>query len=554
MASAHGTDDRPADLILTGGPIHTVDAARSTARALAVRGGTIAAVGGEREVEPLCGPRTRRIDLDGRCVVPGFQDAHVHPIHAGLARLRCELHDRRGRDTYLRIVREYVDGHPDVPWIRGGGWAMDDFPGGTPSRDDLDLVVADRPVFLTNRDGHGAWVNSRALALAGITRDSPDPPDGRIERDDAGEPTGTLHEGAMNLVRRLIPADTPRDLEAALELAQAYLHGLGITGWQDAWVDPPMQAAYEALARRGRLTARVVGALWWERDRGIEQIPELLGRRGRGPTGRFRPSSVKLMLDGVVENFTAAMLEPYLGPDGIPGDASGIDFVPPSVLDEAVMALDREGVQAHFHAIGDRAVRHALDAVEAARRANGWTDTRPHISHIQVIHPDDVARFRALGVAANAQPYWAVHDGQMDALTIPFLGPSRSAWQYPFRSVRRAGAVLAGGSDWSVSTPNPLLEIEVMTTRVPDTDRAALPFLPDERLDPVDALAAFTAGSAWVNHLDDRCGSLVAGRSADLVVLDRDILDPGAGPIGDARVLGTWVEGVSVWEDPGLGG
>jgi hypothetical protein len=270
--------------------------------------------------------------------------------------------------------------------------------------------------------------------------------------------------------------------------------------------------------------------------------------------GRFRPTSVKIMLDGVVENFTAAVLEDYLDAEGRPSGRRGIDFVPPDVLAEAVPALDAAGVQVHFHAIGERAVRHGLDAVEVARRANGWTDTRPHIAHIQVIHPNDVPRFASLGVVANAQPYWAVHEGQMDNLTIPFLGPERSTWQYPFRSLRRAGTVLAGGSDWSVSTANPLLEVEVMSTRVSDESRDVEPFLPEERLDPIDALAAFTAGSAWVNHAERETGSLEVGKAADLAIVDRDILDPAAGPIGAARVLGTWIEGVAVWEDPSLDG
>jgi predicted amidohydrolase YtcJ len=263
---------------------------------------------------------------------------------------------------------------------------------------------------------------------------------------------------------------------------------------------------------------------------------------------------VKLMQDGVLETFTGAMLEPYLGLDGHPTGNRGISFIDPDALRGYVTRLDAAGLQPHFHAIGDRAVREALDAVAAARATNGPSDTRPHISHIQVIHPDDVPRFAALDVVANAQPYWACHDGQMDELTIPFLGPERTTWQYPFRSLLGSGARLAMGSDWSVSTPNPLLEMEVAVTRVADGSRGVHPpFLPAESLALDEAIAAFTLGSAWVNHLDTETGSIAVGKQADLAVVDRNLFAPDAGPIGDARVLGTFVGGVAVFEDPALG-
>jgi predicted amidohydrolase YtcJ len=260
---------------------------------------------------------------------------------------------------------------------------------------------------------------------------------------------------------------------------------------------------------------------------------------------------VKLMMDGVLENFTGAMLEPYLDANGRPTGNRGLSQIDPVGLAAWVPQLDALGFQPHFHAIGDRAVREALDAVEAARRANGPSDTRPHIAHIQVIHPDDIPRFAALDVAANAQPYWACHEGQMDHLTIPFLG-DRWRWQYPFRSLRAAGAVLAMGSDWSVSTANPLLEMELAVERVNESHRGEKePFLPDERIELVDALAAFTAGSAYVNHLDET-GTIEVGKLADLAVLDRDLFDREAGPIGDAHVVATFVEGEAVFETPSL--
>ncbi len=551
---SHPNADTPADLALTGGRVATMDSARSWATALAVLDGRIVAVGTDRAIAAHIGSRTRVIELAGRTVTPGFQDAHVHPIHGGVARLRCELHGIHGLDAYLETIATYAADHPDEAWIRGAGWSMSDFPGGTPRREDLDQILPDRPVFLVNRDGHGAWVNSKALELAGINASTVDPSDGRFERDPDGSPTGTVHEGAMDLVGRHLPDDTPAELEAALRLGQAYLHSLGITAWQDAIIRPESEErAYVALASRGELTARVVGALWWERHRGLDQIDEFVARREATSIGRYQATSVKLMMDGVLENFTGAMLEPY--GDGAGGSTGnrGLLQIEPNVLATALPRLDALGFQAHFHAIGDRAVRASLDAVEAARRANGPSDTRPHISHIQVIHPDDIGRFRTLDVAANAQPYWACYEGQMDKLTIPFLG-DRWLWQYPFRSLRAAGAVLAMGSDWSVSTPDPLLEMEVAVERVADISRGQRePLLPDERIDLIDALAAFTVGSAYVNHLDDT-GSLEVGKLADLAVLDRDLFDRGAGAIGDARVVGTFVDGVPVFEDPALGG
>lgn len=547
---------RPADLVLVGGRVATMDPARSWASAVAVRDGRIVAVGSDQAVRPLTGPGSRVIELRGRTVTPGFGDAHVHPLHGGLARLRCELHGQRGLDTYLATIARYAASHPDLPWILGGGWSMDDFPGGVPSRTELDRLVPDRPVFLSSRDGHSAWVNSRALEVAGITAETLDPPDGRIDRDAAGDPIGALQEGAAGLVERLAPPTTPDELLAALRLAQAELHSLGITTWQDAIVTPEIEEpAYVTLAGRGELTARVVGALWWERARGAEQIDAFVERRARTAIGRYAPTSVKIMQDGVLENFTGAVLEPYLGADGRPTGNRGLSQVEPEALKGYVTTLDALGFQPHFHAIGERAVREALDGVAAARAANGMSATRPHIAHIQVIHPDDLGRFRELAVVANAQPYWACHEGQMDNLTIPFLGPERSTWQYPFRSLRAAGATLAMGSDWSVSTANPLLEMEVAVNRISDVSRGQEPpFLPDERLDLVDALAAFTAGTAWVNHLEGEIGSLEVGKAADLVVLDRDLFDRGAGAIGEARVVGTFVDGNPVYEDPALEG
>ena len=550
------------DLVLRGGQVYTVDAARSWAQAVAVRDSTIVAVGTDADVAALAGSRTEVIDLRGRMLLPGFTDAHVHASAGGLERLRCDLSDAHGLADYLAIVRDYAERNPEAEWITGGGWAMDVFPGGVPSRHDLDLVAADRPVFLSNRDHHAAWVNSCALEIAGVGASTPDPPDGRIERDRDGAPAGTLQEGAMGLVERVVPHPGLAEQVAGIAEGQRYLHSLGITGWQEAIVGdyaviPDCYDAYLEADRAGLLTASVVGALWWQRGAGIAQLDGLAERRSRAESaGRFRATSVKIMQDGVCENFTASMLLPYLDPGGHGdgGSGSGTSFFDAAELMQAVTAIDARGFQVHFHAIGDRAVREALDAVAAARRANGPRHGRHHISHIQVVHPDDLPRFRGLSVLANCQPLWACNEPQMTDLTLPFLGPVRAGWQYPFGSLLRSGAQLCFGSDWPVSSPNPLWELHTAVNRtVPPGYPYADPgegevFLPDERIGLADAIAAFTIGSAYVNHAESAAGSIEPGKQADLVVLDRDLFAQPPGEIALAQVDLTFAAGKVVYD------
>jgi predicted amidohydrolase YtcJ len=519
-----------------------------------VRGGRITEVG--RGLEP---GRADQVGLHGGTLLPGFIDAHAHPVSAGQQLRTCDLSDGTTAREYLEVVARYAREHPGLEWVTGGGWSMEAFPGGLPARQPLDAVVWDRPVFLTNRDGHGAWVNTRALELAGIDSTTPDPRDGRIERDPAGQPTGMLQEGAANLVSRLLPPVTAEDWYHALLTAQAYLLSLGVTGWQDAIVgrshrggaDP--LAAYLRAAEAGTLVANVVGALWWDRDRGAEQIPELLHRRETSRIGRFRATTVKMMLDGVAENHTAAMLEPYLDGHGGQTGNAGLDFIDPGQLPGFVTALDREGFQVHFHALGDRAVRHALDALQAAGRANGFRDLRHHLAHLQVVHPGDIPRFAQLGASANIQPLWAVHEPQMDELTIPFLGERRSRWQYPFRSLLAAGAHLCGGSDWPVSSPNPLWGAHVAVNRSLPPQAGGYggePFLPGQAIGLAPALAAYTSGSAWVNCLETVTGAIREGLDADFAVVDADLRRLPASEIWAASVVQTWIRGEVVYPRP----
>ena len=534
-----------ADLVLTGADIYTVDAARRWAHGVAVRGDRIVAVGTEDEVRELAGPSTVHLHLPGRMVVPGFQDAHIHAAFGGRNLLSLSFEHLTTREQYLEAIGAYAAAHPELPWITGGGWYGPVFGEAGPRREDLDGVCPGRPAFLMNTDVHGGWVNTLALQAGGITAATPDPWDGYYLRDPDGSPTGMLHEGAAySFVANVVPPTDTAGWRAALLRAQAELLALGVTGWQEAWVEPGLLQAYRALDDEGELTARVVTSLWWDRHRGLEQIDDLVAMRDSGTGGRVDARTVKIMLDGCPENGTAAMLQPFAGHIG-EAHGAGIAFVDADVLTQAVTRLDALGFQVHMHALGDRALRIALDAVAAARAANGSRDARHHIAHLQATDPADLPRLRQLGVVANMQPFWAQLDPSLRELALPALGEERLSRLYPIGSIARTGAVLAFGSDWPVSTPNPLLEMEVAVTRVSPAARDGEPFAPEERIPLPAALAAFTRGAAYVNR-DDESGTIAPGMRADLAVLDRNVF--AGGPIGDAQVELTVANGAVVYD------
>jgi predicted amidohydrolase YtcJ len=541
----------PADLILRGATVHTVDAARRTAAAVAIENGRIAAVGDAREVDALRGPATRVVDLDGAMVLPGFQDAHCHLGDSGHATTLCSLEGSRDAGEHLRRIAAYRDAHPERGWIVGSGWSMSDFPGGIPTAAALDGVVSDRPAVLTNRDIHGVWANSRALEAAGITAATPDPPGGRIERDEHGAPIGTLQEQAMALVLDRAPAPTHADRLAGIRAGVEYYHRLGITACQDARVDAALQAAYEELARSGDLGLRVRGALEWEVHRGEEQLAELVERRRSGTVGRLACGNVKLFHDGVVENRTAAMLDPYLDAAGRPTGEHGLHMYDQADLERFVRLCDAEGFGIHIHTIGDRAVRDSLDALEAAARVNGRRDARHQLAHVQFAHPADLPRFRALGVIANVTPLWARREAYVAEMTLPFVSAQAGAGMYPFASIVRAGGALAFGSDWAVSTPDPRQQLALAISRRDPLGEAEEPFLPDERLDLGTAIAAQTIGAAHACGIDADTGSVEAGKLADLVVLDRDLFATAPADYLDVQVLATLIEGEVVHAAPG---
>lgn len=545
-----------ADWIFHSGRVFDGKRLHPSATAVAVRGDRVLAVGTDSEVRAAVSQAAEMVNLGGRLLSPGFTDAHVHAVMAGVERLGCDLSHIDGAESAVARVAEYAAG-TGKEWITGGGWGMSDYPGGTPTKDLLDSVVPDRPVYLLNRDHHGAWVNSRALQLAGITADTPDPADGRLERDAGGNPTGTLHEGAMNLVNKLIPRATDDELTQGLLEAQRYLHAHGVTGWQEAILGdyagyPDVSGIYRKLLENGSLTGRATGALWVPWSTTTDSIGELAAdfqeRRSINAMAGFPTTNAKIMVDGVAENQTAAMLEPYLRPCDCGGGGQGLTYLAQDVLTDVSAALDAAGFDLHMHVIGDRAVRNGLDAVEHARRINGPGSGRHHMAHIQIIHPNDIPRFASLNVAANAQALWACNEQQMTELTVPFIGAERASWQYPFRALAASGAHLAMGSDWPVSTPDPWQAIHVAVNRhSPDLPDAA-PLIPEQALGLEAALGAYTSGSAWLNRQDD-AGRIAPGSLADVAIFNQNPFEIGPAELHTVATDMTLVDGRPVFSN-----
>ncbi len=545
----------PADLVLSGGAVYTVDPARSWAQAVAVRAGRIGYVGTEAGVKAFIGPKTRVIKLAGRMLLPGFQDAHVHPISGGVELALCNLNDLPTAAAVLDKVRECVKEMAGKPWIVGGGWVVTQFPDDHPKKHALDAIATDKPIYLDDSDGHSAWVNSKALALAGITKDTPDPKNGRIERDpQTGEPTGCLRESASYLVGAPEPTDAERleGLRRALALFGKY----GITAVQavaeaDAGSAADSTASlstYLEAEKRGRLTARVVAALGTDSGRGPEQVDDLVKLRSKFTTSRVKPVAAKIFADGVIEPRTAAMLEEYTDRPGWRGEPN----FSPEALTALVGRLTEADFNVHIHAIGDRAVRIGLDAFEAAQAKATIRGLRHQMAHLQVIDPADITRFRSLGVIANFQALWAYADDYIVDMTWGGLGPERSRWLYPIGSVVRAGGMLALGSDWSVSSPNPLEAIQVAVTRQGLSEPKRAPMVPEEAIDLPTALAGYTIGSAYANNLEKETGSIEVGKAADLVVLSKNLFDVPASEIAKQTVLLTLLEGEPVYRAPEL--
>ena len=534
-----------ADLILHNGRIWTADPARGWADALAITGSRITAVGGEREVAAWRRPATRLIDLKGRLAVPGFNDAHIHFLSGSLGLFEVDLTGACTLDQMQQRVRDYAGKNPGDGWITGSGWEYFCFPGHRlPHKQDLDAILADRPVFLRAYDGHTGWANSKALRIAEITRATRFEGFGEIVRDpSSGEPTGCLKEGAQRLVSRHIPQpDRARKL-AALEKGMKLAASLGITSIQNASGDPDTLSLYDQLLREKKLTLRVSMAFSAGRPLTEARLGELrkLQALHNGPL--LRAGAVKFMVDGVIESHTAAMLAPYSDDSSTAGSPAW----PAAELNDAVARSDAAGLQVYIHAIGDRGVRMALDAFEHARRTNGPRDARFRIEHIETIAAGDLPRFASLGVMASMEPIHA--DPATVELWSRAVGPARLPLSFPWGSLERAGARLVFSSDWPASiSVDPIRGIHNAVNRRTVDGRPPGGWLPAQRVSLETALGAYTLAGAWASFEESRKGSLRPGRLADVVVLSQDLFRVDPMTIHQTRVVLTVFAGRVVYQ------
>lgn len=534
------------ELLIVDGRVLGVDGAT----AVRVAGGRITHVGTDADVRAARANGGELVDARGALVMPGFDDAHLHLRGGARSMDHAQLYPLQAVDAILAAIREHAAASPDRPWVLGRGWLYAPFPGGLPTRALLDAVVPDRPAFMGCYDGHTGWVNTAALRLAGIDRETPDPPNGVVVRDAGGKPTGVLKEDAQQLVERHIPVPTEADDRTSVRRALHAMHEQGLTAAQDAWVDLDELAFWRRVHDAGELSLRLRAALvmepgqtlaeWRDRLDGYEAAA--FGLRGGD---RLDGGILKGFVDGVIEARTAAMLAPY------EDDTScGMPAWEPGELDAFVAEADRRGWQVELHAIGDRGVRLALDAFEHAAAANGpWTGDphgrgvpagtharRHRVEHIETIDPADIPRFGRLGVVASMQPYHGDPSPNQIDVWAGNIGPERASRAWAWRSIREAGGILAFGSDWPVVPFDPFIALNNAVNRQTKDGQPAGGWLPGERLLVEDALEAGTAGSAYAAFAEHRRGRVAVGRDADLVVLDRDML--AAGP---SAIIGTGV-------------
>src|SRR6266536_2859757 len=536
------------DLIVTNARIYTMNPQHKWAEAIAIRGEKIVAAGDRKSIEAMRGPATKVIDADQHMVLPGFTDCHIHFMDGSLGLTRVDLNDSKTIEEIQKRVKAYADAHPNEPWIQGMGWTYPTFGGSAlPNKKILDEVVPDRPVYMVAFDGHSSWANSKALAMAGIDRNTADPPNGKIVRDEKGEATGALKEAAGDLVAAKVPKPTRAERLEALRKGIHEANKAGLVRVHSAGQDFEYLDLYNELRKNGELTLRFYVAYFLDPP-GLtpESIALIESARRQYNDDWISGGVVKTMLDGVVEAHTAAMLEPYSDDPTL----SGKLFWDPGKYKETIADLDARGFQIFTHAIGDQAVRLALDAYQNAATVNHTKDRRPRIEHIETISAQDIDRFGKLGVIASMQPLHSYPDEDTLEIWARNIGPERAKRAWVWHSIEDKGGALAFGSDWPVVTLNPWRGVQTALTRQTDEGKPEYGFVPQQRLSLDDTLRAYTIGAAFAGHREKTEGSIETGKLADLIVLDRNLYKIEPTEIGKTEVLMTMVGGKVVYESP----
>jgi predicted amidohydrolase YtcJ len=546
LTSAAADKPAPADTIVIHAKVYTVNEKQPWAEAIAIRGGKIVAVGRDSEIDAFRGTSTKVIDASGRLVLPGFEDCHIHLMDGSMGLVEVDLN---GATTVLEIqkrVKEFAAAHPNDPWITGMGWTYPTFgPAALPDKKILDEVVPDRPVYLIAFDGHSSWANSKALELAGIDKQTPDPPNGKIVRDANGEATGALKEWAGDLVARKMPKPSRDERLAALRKGIHEANRVGLTRVQSAGQDFEYLDLYDELRRKDELTLRFYVAYFLDppelRPEDLEKI-ETARKTYRDEW--ISGGVVKTMLDGVVEAHTAAMLAPYSDDPS----QSGKLFWDPEKYRTAIVELDKRGLQIFTHAIGDKAVHTALDAYENAEHVNHTHDARPRIEHIETITAGDIPRFGKLGVIASMQPLHSYPDEDTLDIWARNVGPERAQRAWVFHSIEADGGRLAFGSDWPVVTMNPWEGLQTAITRRTAEGKPDGGFVPTEAISLEDGIKAYTLGAAFAGRREKEEGSLEPGKLADLIIVDQDLFKIPASQVNKTQVLLTMVGGKTVYQ------
>ena len=531
------------------GSIHTFDRNLTIVDSLLVRDGIIQLIGTQAEVIKSIDQSTEIIDLKGRMMMPSFHDAHAHPIWNGMDFLQCSVFDL----LTINEIQERIQACLEEDHVKSSGWVLGAglnaglFPSANPNKTLFDEVSKDIPIYIEMSDGHNALVNSKALELAGITKETKDPFKGIIERDPVtGEPSGTLREpSAMNLISGVMPSETPELRLNGLLYAQNLASSLGITSMIDAAVNEDYLMSFKSLADRGELNLRVTACIEYGRQHYVQEFSgfeHLYQRRSEYDHPRINANCVKIFIDGVLEGQTGAILEPYLD-----SGSYGQLYFSQDELDNAIARFDADNTQVMTHAIGDRAVRSVLDAYQHAIETNGMRNNKHHISHLQLIHEDDISRFSELKISANFQAAWALPDEWITEINIPELGIERVNRMYPIRSIHDSGGTIVGGSDWAVTTMNPLIAIETAVTRKDPSNRVQGTLNKNERMDLTEMLKAYTINAADLMHQGHLTGSLETGKYADLIILERNLFEIPLEEIGEVRVIETVLEGTTVF-------